>query len=66
MECKQCHDILDILSEALYAIEYAAESRSYEASYESDDETRREMECNVDDWEQLSERIKELLKQCKR
>lgn len=53
--------IEDDLRSALDIIDYAAEQRGYEASYESDDESRRCMERNAKDWESLRKRLSALL-----
>ena len=54
--------IRDDLDSALSAIDYAAESRGYEASYESDAESRCGMENNAEEWEALADRLRELLR----
>lgn len=54
-------EIEDDLMSAIEAIDYAVEQRECEASYESDDETRRTMEADADEWAILSERLSDLL-----
>ena len=53
--------IEDELRSTLDVIDYAAEQREYEASYESDEESRRCMERNAKDWENLHKRLFALL-----
>lgn len=54
-------NIAEDLSAALEAINYAVESRQYEACYESDVESKHEMECCVNDWVSLKDRLSALL-----
>ena len=53
--------IAEELRSILCAVDYASEQREYEASYESDEESRREMEESAKEWSDLRDRLQALL-----